>query len=104
MLDLALCDKVFSVTCGRSVVFSGYSANKTVRHNITAILLKVALSTIPLTLKRVGWEWNLIDWVNTAIFVPVPTQELDFHLHMVYFVFYGLRELVVCMVDNCEIV
>ena len=39
--------------CSRSVVFSGYSGfptNKTDRHDITDILLKVALSTITLTL------------------------------------------------------
>jgi hypothetical protein len=35
-----------SVTCGRSVVFSGSSTNKTDRHNITETLLKVALNTI----------------------------------------------------------
>ena len=36
-----------SVTCDRSVVvFSGSSANKTDRHDITEILLKVALNTI----------------------------------------------------------
>ena len=35
------------VTCGRSVVFiSGSSTNKTDRHDITEILLKVALNTI----------------------------------------------------------
>jgi hypothetical protein len=34
-----------SVTCGRSMVFSG-SINKTDRHDITEILLKVALNTI----------------------------------------------------------
>jgi hypothetical protein len=34
------------VTCDRSVVFSGYSTNKTDHHDITEILLKVALSTI----------------------------------------------------------
>ena len=33
-----------SVTCGRSVIFSGYSCtNKTDRHDITDILLKMAL-------------------------------------------------------------
>jgi len=38
-----------SVTCDRSVVFSGYSfssTNKTDRYDITEILLKVALNTI----------------------------------------------------------
>ena len=36
-----------SVTCGRSVVFSGYSVtNKTDRQEITEILLKVALNII----------------------------------------------------------
>jgi hypothetical protein len=37
------------VTCGRSVVFYRYSTNKTDRHYITEILLKVALNTITLT-------------------------------------------------------
>jgi anaerobic ribonucleoside-triphosphate reductase len=39
-----------SVTCDRSVVFSAYSGfsstNKTERHDITEILLKVAFNTI----------------------------------------------------------
>ena len=41
-----------SVTCGRSVVlsrYSGFTNNKTDCHNITEILLKVALNTITLT-------------------------------------------------------
>jgi hypothetical protein len=41
-----------SVTCGRSVVFSGSPVsftNKTDRHDITEILLKVALNTIKQT-------------------------------------------------------
>jgi len=40
------------VTCGRSVVFSGYSDflhHKTDRHDITELLLKVKLNTITLT-------------------------------------------------------
>ena len=35
-----------SVTCDRSVVFSRYSTNKADHHDITEILLKVALNTI----------------------------------------------------------
>jgi hypothetical protein len=38
-----------SVTCGRSVIFPGppvSSTNKTDRHDITEILLKVALNTM----------------------------------------------------------
>jgi hypothetical protein len=47
------------VTCGRSVVFSGYSGflhQKTDRHDIAEILLKVALKTISLnqTIKYCG--------------------------------------------------
>jgi hypothetical protein len=40
--------KSLSVTCGRLVVFSWYvsSTNKADRHDITEILLKVALNTI----------------------------------------------------------
>jgi phosphoribosyl 1,2-cyclic phosphodiesterase len=40
------------MTCDRSVVFSGYSRfsnNKIDRHDITEVLLKVALNTIALT-------------------------------------------------------
>ena len=43
-----VCDKSLSVTCDRSVVFSGYS-NKTDRHDIPETLLKVALNTIKQT-------------------------------------------------------
>ena len=42
-----------SVICDRSVVFSGYSGffhNKTYHHDITEILLKVALNTTTITL------------------------------------------------------
>jgi len=49
VLDTTLCDKSLSVTCDMSVVFSQYSGffiNKTDRHYITEILLKVALNTI----------------------------------------------------------
>jgi hypothetical protein len=34
------------VTCGRAVVFSVYSTNKTDCHDITEILLKVAVNAI----------------------------------------------------------
>jgi hypothetical protein len=42
---------VFSsiILCGRSVVFFGFLHQKTNRHDITEILLKVALNTITLT-------------------------------------------------------
>jgi hypothetical protein len=43
--DITLCDSL-SATCGRSVVSS---TNKTDRHDLTEILLKVALNTINLT-------------------------------------------------------
>ena len=42
-----------SVTCDRSVVFSGYSVsstNKTDRNDLTELLLKLALNTINLNL------------------------------------------------------
>ena len=47
--DTTLCDKSLSVTCERSVVFP---TNKTDRHDITEILLKVALNTIKQTNKK----------------------------------------------------
>jgi hypothetical protein len=49
VLDTSLCDKSLSVTCNRSVVFSGTpvsSTNKTELHDIAEILLKVALNTL----------------------------------------------------------
>jgi hypothetical protein len=46
VLDTALCDKSLSVTCGKSVVFSGYSTNKTGHHDKTEILLKIRLKHI----------------------------------------------------------
>ena len=39
----------FSVTCDMSVDFSSSSTNKTDRHDITEILLKVAINTTTLT-------------------------------------------------------
>ena len=55
VLDTTLCDKVFSVTCGRSVS----STNKTDCYDITEILLKVGLNTTTLTLKQRTY-WTLI--------------------------------------------
>ena len=40
-----------SMTYNKSVVFSGYSTNKTDHHDITEIVLKVALNTINLNIK-----------------------------------------------------
>jgi hypothetical protein len=60
VLDTTLYNKVLSVTCSRSVVYLVLtysihvlrfsSTNKTDRHDITKILLKVALNAITLTL------------------------------------------------------
>ena len=49
LLDATLCDTVCQ-TCDRSVVFS---TNKTDHHDITELLLKVALNTINQTIKIV---------------------------------------------------
>ena len=48
VLDTALCDKVFAVTCDKrfSPGTTVSSTNKTERHDITEILLKVTLNTI----------------------------------------------------------
>ena len=58
-----LCDKICLLTCGRSVVFSATpvsSTNKTDRHDITEILLKVALNTINQT-KPIFIKMKIID-------------------------------------------
>jgi hypothetical protein len=62
-----------SVTCDRSVVFFGSSTNKTDRHNITEISLKVALNSTKQTNKQYHinkhdvsiFHW-IIDKSNTA--------------------------------------
>ena len=51
---LSIRDKVLSVYCDRSVIFSGYSGflhQKTYHHDLAEILSKVALNIIILTLK-----------------------------------------------------
>ena len=51
VLDTTVYNKVWPVTCDRSMVLSGYSStNKTDLHDIAEILLKVSLNTITLTL------------------------------------------------------
>jgi hypothetical protein len=58
VLDTTLCDKVCQLLAtGRwfSPGFLVSSTNKTDRHNITEILLKVALNTITPILNQYGW-------------------------------------------------
>ena len=55
VLDITLS---MSVTCDRSVVFSGYSVSSTIktdRHDITEILLKMTLSTINHNYSFIGY-------------------------------------------------
>jgi len=62
-----------SVTCGRSLVFSGYSVSsthKTDRHDITEILLKVALNTITLYITRVIYACGNPFYRKYPIIVP----------------------------------
>jgi hypothetical protein len=71
------------VTCRRSVVFRFSfgtlvsSTNKTDRHDITEILLKVALNTIEQTNKLIQHfeQSNCIDWIN---FYAVTDQDIVF--------------------------
>jgi hypothetical protein len=73
-----------SVTCGRSVVSS---TNKTDRHDITEILLKVVLNTItpnsnPLIKKRLSTEILLkvvLSTINLTLLIKkdYPTLHLD---------------------------
>jgi hypothetical protein len=60
------------MTCDRSVVFSGYSVsstNKTDRHDITEILLKVTLSAIK--------QSNNLPWCGSAIIVSMLGDKWD---------------------------
>jgi hypothetical protein len=73
VLNTALCDKSVSVTCGRSMVFSEYSGfpppiKKTNSHDITEILLKVALNTITLTLQSIaGFKLTTLVLIGTNL-------------------------------------
>ena len=65
-----------SLTCDRSVVFSVYSTNKTDHHDITEILLKVALDTINQTLiacvpNKKLWNMSvcLLCWKSLYLFM-----------------------------------
>ena len=69
--------KNLSVTCSRSVVFT---TNKTERHDITEILLKVALNTItlthPLKLGSAGYQKKIKMWkINER---RMPKVHIDF--------------------------
>ena len=84
-----------SVTCGRPVVFSRYSissTNKTDRHNINEILLKVALNTKPIyyvDLKCLRWATYILTTllVNTY---PYTTMYLDVWIQMMFWCGVGL--------------
>ena len=65
------------MTCGRSVVFSSTpvsSTNRTDRHDIAEILLKVALNTIPLTLAQHVYDL----FVYSVIFTTMPMTDLTY--------------------------
>ena len=62
VLDTTLCDNVCQwLTAGQwfSLDTPVSSTNKTDRHDITEILLKMALHTITLTLTRDGWCYSI---------------------------------------------
>ena len=46
------------MTCDKSVVFSRYSTNRINRHDITEILLIVALNIINHLREKKGWGWQ----------------------------------------------
>ena len=56
---------IVSMTCGRSrsVIFSVYSINKTYRHDLNEILLKLAFNTITSTYIFLG----IINWTLTVL-------------------------------------
>ena len=81
ILDTTLCDKVCQWLASSRVFSPGtpfYSTNKTDRHDITEILLKVALTTITLTLTlstflthEVGVLWPLFISIATCAYQSV---------------------------------
>jgi hypothetical protein len=63
VLDTTICDNVLSVTCDRSVFFTGYSdflhQENWPPQYISAILLKVAINTI-IQIKSNGWAFSVV--------------------------------------------
>jgi hypothetical protein len=55
------------------------------------LLLEIQLS------RRNGWD--LINWFNSVMFVPSPSQDLDFRRHMSWSFFFVFREVIVRFVD-----
>ena len=88
------------MTCGRSGVFSAYlvsSINKTDRHNITEIFLKVALNTITLSLTPflVLYYLSLLVNINHTCFNLITTHLKRQHLSVIYtfFLWSPLRDI-----------
>jgi hypothetical protein len=70
-----------SLTYGRSVVFTGYSStNKTDRHDINDIKLKVALNTITITPEN---ETGYCNGLFSHLFSSVQTSFLIYYLNYV---------------------
>jgi len=89
-----------SVTCDRSVVFSGPPVsftNKTDRHDITEILLKVALNTLTLTLTLYavsGFINTILSWKGF-----IPLSRLTYcayliHPIVMYYFYMSRRQLI----------
>ena len=65
VLDPTLCDEICQWLATGRWFFPVYSTNKTQHHDITEILLKVALNTITLTLIR--WRTHHLSFQNITI-------------------------------------
>ena len=90
VLNTTLCDKVFPwLATGQwfSTVTLVSSTNKNDRHDITEILLKVALKTITTTMY---WSETELE-VNTADCWPVTRPIQNYHLIISLFINYWLR-------------
>ena len=85
-----LCDKV---TCDRSVVFSG-STNKTDRHNIAEILLKLPLNTIKPN--RILLRYGNIMFIETYSF------QRGFNCVMCYWKHWLKSSIVWCVIGNID--
>jgi archaellum biogenesis ATPase FlaH len=83
VLDTALCDKVCQLLATDRWFSPGTlvsSTNKTVHHDITEILLKVALNTITITLEHIVY---IVKEINALLTCVLNTEAVMCHTSIV---------------------